>query len=262
MNYTVNKLANLSGVSVRTLRFYDEIGLLKPAFIAENNYRYYGQEQLLQLQQILFFRELGFELKQIQQIVQASDFDQMQALQSHKVILQKNINRMQQLIKTVDITINHLQGITDMKDTELFKGFDLQQYLEKKPGYDKYVIEQGWATKEQLEKHDAQMTDNDWQKAKHSMDELAKLWLSAIEKKLVVQDPEVQQLTQQLYDWIKGAWSASPSNAKGPDKEQFIGLGQMYCENPDFRKMWDAYNPKLAQYLADAMKVYADNKLD
>src|SRR3990167_10737481 len=102
MAYTVNKLAKLSGVSVRTLHFYDEIGLLKPAYYGDNNYRYYEEEQLLMLQQILFFREIGFSLNDIQRILSSNDFDKIEALKSHKNILEKNLDRAQTLIKTID----------------------------------------------------------------------------------------------------------------------------------------------------------------
>ena len=89
MSYTVNRLAKLSGVSSRTLRFYDEIGLLKPAFYGDNQYRYYEEEQLLMLQQILFFRELGFPLSDIQRILSSNDFDKIESLKLHKSMLQK-----------------------------------------------------------------------------------------------------------------------------------------------------------------------------
>src|SRR5580693_668450 len=88
MAFTVNKLAKLSGVSVRTLHFYDEIGLLKPAYYGDNNYRYYEEAQLLMLQQILFFRELGFQLNDIQRIIASPDFDKIKALESHRKILE------------------------------------------------------------------------------------------------------------------------------------------------------------------------------
>jgi len=105
MVYTVKKLADLSGVSIRTLHFYDKIGLLKPAYHGENGYRFYLEEQLERLQQILFFRELGFELKEIHKIIRCSDSDKMGALAAHKIILQKKKLRLQQLIKTIDKTM-------------------------------------------------------------------------------------------------------------------------------------------------------------
>ena len=87
MAYTVKKLAEVSGVSVRTLHFYDEIGLLAPAYVGDNGYRYYEEEQLLMLQQILFFREIGFELKQRRDVLNQSDFDKLQALKTHRQVL-------------------------------------------------------------------------------------------------------------------------------------------------------------------------------
>lgn len=123
MTYSVNQLAKLSGITVRTLHFYDEIGLLKPAYVAENGYRFYQEKQLLVLQQVLFFRELGFELKQIQEILKQDNFDQLEALRAHKKVLRKNISRMTTLMKTVDKTINHLEGKEAMKENEMFEGF-------------------------------------------------------------------------------------------------------------------------------------------
>ena len=102
MPYTVNKLARLSGVSSRTLRFYDEIGLLKPAFYGENQYRYYEEEQLLMLQQILFFRELGFPLSDIQRIIACDDFNKIESLNMHKSLLQSSLEKTETLIKTID----------------------------------------------------------------------------------------------------------------------------------------------------------------
>ncbi len=92
MAYTVKKLAKISEISIRTLRFYDEIGLLKPAYYGDNNYRYYEEEQLLMLQQILFDRELGFPLNDIQMIIISDDFNKIDALISHKKILVECLN--------------------------------------------------------------------------------------------------------------------------------------------------------------------------
>src|SRR6185436_12696987 len=97
MAYTVKKLAKMSGVSVRTLHFYDETGLLKPAFYGENGYRFYDDAQLLTLQQILFYRELGFELKEIKRILSQADFENVAALESHRQVLEKNVTRTRSL---------------------------------------------------------------------------------------------------------------------------------------------------------------------
>ena len=115
----------MSGVSVRTLHFYDETGLLKPAYLGANGYRFYEEAQLLILQQILFYRELGFELKQIQKILGRADFEKVTALQSHRKVLQKNTTRTRTLIETIDNTIKHLEGAKKMKTEELFAGFSV-----------------------------------------------------------------------------------------------------------------------------------------
>src|SRR4051812_2017182 len=125
MAYTVKQVAAMSGVSVRTLHFYDETGLLKPAYLGANGYRFYEEPQLLILQQILFYRELGFELKQIQRILGRADFEKVAALQSHRKVLQKNLARTRQLIDTIDKTIQHLKGSRKMKSQEIFVGFSV-----------------------------------------------------------------------------------------------------------------------------------------
>jgi DNA-binding transcriptional MerR regulator len=123
MSYTVKKLAKLSGTSIRTLRFYDKLGLLKPAYYGENKYRYYEEEQILMLQQILFYRELGFSLNDIQRIINSDDFNKIDALISHKKILAQSLDRTKKLIKTIDQTITHLRGNITMRSEDLFVGF-------------------------------------------------------------------------------------------------------------------------------------------
>ena len=123
MSYTVKKLANLSGISIRTLRFYDAIGLLKPAYYGDNHYRYYEDEQVLMLQQILFYREIGFSLNDIQRIISSDDFNKIDALISHKQVLSESLDRTKKLIKTIDKTISHLRGKIIMRNEELFVGF-------------------------------------------------------------------------------------------------------------------------------------------
>ena len=123
MAYTVKRVAEMSGVSVRTLRFYDSTSLLKPAYHGQNGYRFYEEPQLLRLQQILFYRELGFELKKIKRIVGRSDFEVVAALRSHREVLRKDGARTRTLLETIDKTIRHLKGEKKMKDEEMFAGF-------------------------------------------------------------------------------------------------------------------------------------------
>jgi DNA-binding transcriptional MerR regulator len=125
MAYTVKQVAAMSGVSVRTLHYYDEMAVLKPASTKANGYRIYEEPQLLMLQQILFYRELGFELKRIKEILSQRKFEKVAALKSHRQVLEKNVTRTRTLIETIDKTINHLKGTKKMKSEELFTGFSV-----------------------------------------------------------------------------------------------------------------------------------------
>jgi DNA-binding transcriptional MerR regulator len=147
MSYTVKKLAKLSGISIRTLRFYDTIGLLKPAYYGDNNYRYYEEEQILMLQQILFYRELNFPLNDIQRIISSDDFNKIDALISHKQILSQSLDRTRKLIKTIDQTIAHLRGKITMRDEELFVGFA------HKFAFDSYVTAFAPGNEQMLDKY-------------------------------------------------------------------------------------------------------------
>ncbi len=123
MAYTVKQVAELSGVSVRTLHFYDETGLLKPAYTGANGYRFYEEPQLLTLQQILFYRELGFALRQIRQLLGRPDFQRVDALRSHREALEERLARTRRLLETIDHTIDHLEGRKPMKGEQIFAGF-------------------------------------------------------------------------------------------------------------------------------------------
>jgi MerR family transcriptional regulator, thiopeptide resistance regulator len=130
MPYTVKQLSDLAGVSARTLHFYDQIGLLKPSSHGENGYRYYGEEALLRLQQILFFKELDFSLAEIQEIVDRPGFDVLPALGAHRRLLEERATRLKRLIHTVDKTILHLKGELDMSENEYYEGFSEEKQKE------------------------------------------------------------------------------------------------------------------------------------
>ena len=131
MPYTIKKIADLAGVTTRTIRYYDEIGLLSPADTGDNGYRYYDQGSLLRLQQILFFRELDVPLKDIQLIMSRPDFNLAAALEKHRTSLQSKAERLDKLIDTVDQTIATIKGEWTMNDKDYFEGFDETQYQEE-----------------------------------------------------------------------------------------------------------------------------------
>lgn len=251
MAYTVNKLAKLSGVSVRTLHFYDEIGLLKPAYYGDNNYRYYEEAQLLNLQQILFFREMGFQLSDIQRIISSADFDKVTALESHKKILEKNLDQTKLLIETVNKTIAHLRGNEIMKLEEVFEGFN----AEKQKLYEDFLVDSGvdLSLLEESKNKTKNWTKQQWVEYKRDGDKIHIGLVEAINNHLSPSSTEVQKVIKTHYHLVREIWT--------PTKETYIGLSQLYASHPDFVKFYDDIHPELLKFLMEAMKVFAENNL-
>ena len=128
MAYTIKETADLAGVSTRTIRYYDQVGLLPPIGFHENGYRYYDTDSLLRLQQILFFRELDVPLKEIEIIINQPDFGLAGSLEKHRLSLEKKVKRLMTLIKTIDTTLDALKGEKKMAGKEYFDGFDESQF--------------------------------------------------------------------------------------------------------------------------------------
>lgn len=141
MEYTVQKLAKLAGVSPRTLRYYDEIGILKPARINSSGYRIYGQSEVDKLQQILFYRELGVALDKIKEILNSPSFDSIKALREHREKLLKKREQIDLLIANVEKTIALREGRIEMSDKEKFEGFKQRMIDENEKKYGKEIRE-------------------------------------------------------------------------------------------------------------------------
>lgn len=256
MAYTVKNLSELSGVTVRTLHFYEEAGLLKPAYYGSNGYRYYEEKELLQLQQILFFKELGFTLKQIQKVIGKSDFDQLAALHSHKKALSKEWEKIGLLLKTIDKTIEHLKGTKKMKDHEIYHGFS----KEKQAECEQYLINRlGDAVKGPIEASKKKMKNwskAGWDKFSNDWDVICKDMAGLSKKNAQADSAEVQKVIQQHYKWL-------PWNGTSCTKEAYIGLGLGYTgfEWKEAFKPYDPEHPKLAQFLAEGMRVFAEREL-
>ncbi len=242
--YTVKQLADLAGVSRRTLHFYDEIGLLKPASIGENGYRYYNDQSLFRLQQILFYREIGLELQQIEEILEDPDFDTITALQSHRQTLQEKIKRLQTLIRTVDTTILHLIGEVDVSKKNIFEGF----------------------SEEKQQEYEAEAVDRWGDNAAQSI----KLWKSYSEERKA----EIMEEGSQIYREIAANMDKGPEAAEirallvrwhehlrhfyEPTIEVLGGLGNMYHDHPDFNATFTKIHPDLPAFLKEAIAIYVD----
>ena len=252
MAYTVKQVARMSGVSVRALHFYDETGLLKPAYIGANGYRFYEEPHLLTLQQILFYRELGFELKQIKRMLGRGDFEKVAALESHRKVLIKNLTRQRKLIETIDKTIEHLKGKRKMKGKELFVGFDRKQQAK----HEQYLIDRyGEGMKEGIAQSKRKVKDwkkGDWEKSGTAFNEICTDLVSAMERKLSAESSDVQSVIRRHFQWLKHFWT--------PTRESYAGHSQLIVDS-DLRKAYEAHHPQLPEFAAAGMKVFAEREL-
>lgn len=253
MAYTVKELAKISGVSVRTLHWYDEIGLLKPFSKGANNYRYYEEQQLLRLQQILFFKELGFALNDIQKLLSQNDFDNIKALNAHRKILEDEIVRKNDLITTIDKTIQHLRGKQTMKDEELYYGFD-----KKLPKSNQYTsVARGTPAEKMLEhfkKDDVIWSEKQWSDFKNEVDCLDKAIAKLIAQNAKPESEDVQALIQKHYDL--------QSNFFNLTHDAYLALIQMYEDDDStIQTFFKAYHPKMQQFICEAMRHYASKIL-
>lgn len=243
--YTVKQLSGLAGVSIRTLHYYDEIGLLKPSKVGQNGYRYYTDEALFRLQQILFFREMELGLEQIKAILDAPNFDLVTALQSHRQRLQEKIERLQTLIQTVDTSILHLVGEIKMSQKKIFEGFS----EEKQKQYEQEAMQQFGAdrVKESLRL---------WNSYTEAEKERIKQEGSAIYIDLVknmdkgYDSPEVHAILTRWHQHLRYFYE--------PSLEVLRGLGNGYSEHPDFNATFSALHPNLPAFLQKAITHYVD----
>jgi DNA-binding transcriptional MerR regulator len=242
---TVKQLSELAGVTPRTLRHYDAIGLLKPSRIGSNGYRYYEEEAVLRLQQILIYRELGMPLDEIKKIMGRRDFDVLAALQGHRAALSKQVSRLNRLIETVDKTILHLKGKADMSVDDLFKGFtDEQQEQYEQEAMSKYDPASVKASARKWKSYSAAEKQKIGEEGKAVYTDL----LAAISKGPA--SPEAQAAVVRWRKHIEYFWA--------PDEEQLLGLADLYNDDPRFRGNFDELSPKLAQFMREAVKVYVE----
>lgn len=251
-NYGVKAIAKISGVSIRTLHYYDKIGLLKPLHRTNVGYRFYGEQQLLRLQQILFYKELGFALKKIQQLLDNSDFDLVEALEQHKLVLSARQKRIDALISTIDTTIHHLKKDTVMKNpADLYKGLSKEMGTSiRKEAIDKW----GKTAIEQSEKDLLKL-------GKVGFDSL-KIEQTTITNVLFdkrTDDPkseQIQSLIRQHYHIIRQFWGTSVKSTQQPTV--YKNLGQLYIDDTRYLARNGQAQPEFAVFMQQAMSYFVD----
>lgn len=247
MKYTVKQLAGLAGISVRTLHYYDSINLLKPSYKAQNGYRYYEEKELLKLQQILFFTELEFPLKEIAGIMDSPDYKTGAALKEQKKLLQLKKERIENHIKTIDKTLKSGKGggKTVNNDTLFasFKDEKLKEYMAE--AKKKWGNTDAYRQSMEKVKH---WTKADYERIKKEGNEFTRKLADAMDKD--IKDPYVQSLVQKHHQGIEYFYTCPYGMYKS--------LADMYVNDRRFTAYYDKFRPGLAQWLRDAIHYYCD----
>lgn len=240
----VKEVADLVGISVRTLHHYDELGLLSPEETTMAGYRLYSDKNLETLQQILFFKELGFPLKKIKEIIYSPSFDREKALELHRKMLLEKRSRLDQMINTLEKTIKHTKGEIQMSNKEKFEGFDFSHNP-----YEQEARER-WGDKAVNESNAkiGKMTRDEQKGFAEEFDRIYKE-LAAI-RHTSPESEEAQAGIKEWYNYLNRIGSYS--------LDAFIGLGQMYVDDERFTKNIDKYGEGLAKFMCDTMAVFAD----
>jgi DNA-binding transcriptional MerR regulator len=247
MVYTIKKLAKLAGTSVRTLHYYDKIGLLKPEYRGANGYRHYGEKSIAKLQQIMFFSELDFSLDEIKTIMSQPDFDAAEALQSHKKLLLKRQERIGELLDTIEKTIKNFKGEKLMEIKEYYQGFSdeqIEKYREE--------VKKRWGEKTLKESED-RVKKMGMEKFAEVQKESDLIFRTITENMSKGYDSKIVQ--DEVAKWRQ--WLENFHNY--PD-EAVLGLGRLYSQNPEFAKTFEKYHKDLPDFMTKSIEYYCDQR--
>ncbi|MDO5559948.1 MAG: MerR family transcriptional regulator [Oscillospiraceae bacterium] len=245
MKMQINEIAKLTGVSVRTLHYYDEIGLLEPGYVDEHNgYRFYDEKSLERMQEILFYRELDFPLKTIAEIISSPDYDKTRALNEQKKLLELKKQRIQRLIDALDSAV---KGENIMN----FKAFDNSEYEKQRTKYEKEAKEKWGDTDAYKEssKKTAGYSKDKWNEVNAGMDALMAEFAQCMNNGVKPQDNEAQELVSRWQAFIT-------DNYYSCTKEVLAGLGQMYTSDERFMKNIDSHSTGTAEFMSAAIAEY------
>ena len=246
MEYTISNLANLSGVSTRTLRYYDEIGLLKPHDINDSGYRVYTQHEVDLLQQIIFYRELEVPLKDIITIINQPSFDQTIALEEHYDKLMHKRNRLDTMLTTIEKTIATKKGVTTMSDQEKFEGFKEHVISQNEQNYgDEIRNKYGDEVIDNSNKKFKNMSKAQYDDFKNLEQRIGQLLQQACQNG----NPSstiAQELVATHKQWLLYTWPSYSTEAH-------IGLAELYIHDAAFTAYYERFVTGGAQFLRDAI---------
>ena len=239
MKMHIKEFAEFTGVSVRTLHYYDEIGLLKPAFVDKfTGYRYYDENSLIRMQEILFYRELDFSLKSIGNILSSPDYDIRKSLEEQKTLLTLKKERLERLISSIDEAI---------KGENVMSAFDNSEF-------EKYKAEaqKKWGKTDAYKEHEEKTKNyskQKWNDLAEGMDNIMAQFAVCMRNEKTPDSAEAQDLVKMLQNHITENYYLCTN-------EILSGLGQMYVADERFRNNIDKHADGTAAFICEAIKVY------
>ena len=252
MEYTIRELADLSGVTTRTLRWYDQIGLLKPGRVAENGYRYYGPAQVDRLQDILYYRALGVELAQIKACLDDPSFDRLAALRGHLTALEQEQARLDALIRSVRKTISAQERKELMNDQEKFEALKQQIVTTHEERYGREARQKyGDPMVDAAQNAVRNLTQEQYREWKELEEEIQRRLEAAVQAGLGPDSQEGREVAR-----LHKRWLTVTGNAYDPSMH--MGLAQLYIQDERFTAYYDRTVPGCARFLCDAVCRWAD----
>lgn len=249
--YSVKQLADFAKISIRTLHYYDEIGLLKPLFKSEKNYRFYGENEVLRLQQILIYREFGLELMKIKAILDAPNFNLIAALETHKSKINENIERQKMLLLTISQTLEKIKRNEKMEASKLYewpsetKQAEYINWLsEKYSGEYNALIEKSNIAF-------AKLNETERNKIMAKLEEIETDLVNAFKANVMPDNEALFPILDAHRNWVACMWS------KPCPKSAYSGLADMYLSHPDFVGRYETLAEGFCEFLCAAMKAYA-----
>lgn len=265
MEYSVDDVTKLAKVSVRTLHYYDEIHLLKPALRMENGRRFYAEDDVLKLMDIIFFKKMGFSLNKIASMLNLGNKDKRALMVAKKEFLQKEMKRIKELITSIDITLEFYFKGENKNYNQIIKQFELFQKSAKE---DKQIFLKEFGTlqdketeklknmnvEEQLEYFKALYKNVDMKQYGEKMTSCLKKLTEAIDNNLEENSKEIQELMKEYFEIV--------SMMHPMTKKKWLGMGVTISENKECYTMYAKMHPKLPEFLAKAIKIYGNNLVE
>lgn len=257
MAWSIQEIARITGVTSRTLRHYDAIGLLAPSSVAMNGYRQYDESALIRLQRILLLRDLGLGLPQIGEVL-AREVDEVDALEAHLLWLHEQQHTLTRRIASVASTIEARRGGENLMAENMFDGFDHAQYKDEvvqRWGASAYADSDAWWRGQSAEEQ------ADWQR---QVEELGQSWIAAARARIDPASPDAQALAARHVGWLKSIPGTPAAAPEGDLKAYVHGLGEMYVSDPRFAKNYAISEGDLsgAEFVRDALRVFVEHELN